>query len=63
MFLQLWPDGPSAYLGPADAVPVKRELAAAFGCETADVVIDGEVRATSALTLPRHSVEPYHSRE
>lgn len=31
LFLQGWRDGPSAYLSPADAVPLKRELAAAFG--------------------------------
>jgi hypothetical protein len=31
VFLQGWRDGPSAHLNPADAVPLRRELAAAFG--------------------------------
>lgn len=31
VLLQGWRDGPSAYLCPADAAPLKRELAAAFG--------------------------------
>ncbi len=31
LFLQGWRDGPSAYLSPADAVALTRELAAAFG--------------------------------
>jgi hypothetical protein len=31
VLLQGWPDGPTAYLCPADAAPLKRELAAAFG--------------------------------
>jgi hypothetical protein len=31
LLLQGWRDGPSAYLCPADAAPLKRELAAAFG--------------------------------
>ncbi|MFY9808228.1 MAG: hypothetical protein WCB57_08685 [Pseudonocardiaceae bacterium] len=30
LLLEDWRDGPSAYLGPADAVPLRRELAAAF---------------------------------
>jgi hypothetical protein len=30
LFLQVWPDGPSVYLGRGDAGPLKRELAAAF---------------------------------
>jgi hypothetical protein len=31
LFLQRWRDGPSAYLSPSDATPLRRELAAAFG--------------------------------
>lgn len=31
LILQERPDGPRAWLSPADAVPLKRELAAAFG--------------------------------
>lgn len=31
LFLQGWRDGPSAHLSPADAVPLRRELAAALG--------------------------------
>lgn len=31
LFLECWRDGPSAYLCPADAVPLQRELAKAFG--------------------------------
>ncbi|MBV9162342.1 MAG: hypothetical protein JO281_12485 [Pseudonocardiales bacterium] len=31
LFLQGWRDGPSVHLSPADAVPLRRELAAAFG--------------------------------
>lgn len=31
VLLQGWREGPSAYLCPADAAPLKRELAAAFG--------------------------------
>lgn len=31
LLLQGWRDGPSAHLNPADAVPLRRELAAAFG--------------------------------
>lgn len=31
LFLQSWRDGPSAHLSPADAIPLRRELAAAFG--------------------------------
>jgi hypothetical protein len=31
LLLEAWRDGPSAYLSPADAVPFKRQLAAAFG--------------------------------
>ncbi len=30
LLLEGWWEGPSAYLGPADAVPLRRELAAAF---------------------------------
>lgn len=30
LFLQSWRDGPSAHLSPADAVPLRRELAAAY---------------------------------
>ncbi|MBV9140860.1 MAG: hypothetical protein JO115_08070 [Pseudonocardiales bacterium] len=32
LLLQGWRDGPSAHLNPADAVPLRRELAAAFEC-------------------------------
>lgn len=31
LLLEGWWDGPSAHLSPADAVPFKRQLAAAFG--------------------------------
>jgi hypothetical protein len=31
LLLKAWRDGPSAYLSPADAVPLRRQLAAAFG--------------------------------
>ncbi|MGH3927819.1 MAG: hypothetical protein ACRDTT_33965, partial [Pseudonocardiaceae bacterium] len=31
LLLEGWRDGPSAYLSPADAVPFRRQLAAAFG--------------------------------
>lgn len=31
LFLEAWREGPSAYLSPADAVPLRRALAAAFG--------------------------------
>ncbi len=31
LFLQGWRDGPSAYISPFDAIPLRRELAAAFG--------------------------------
>lgn len=31
LFLQGWQDGPTAYLSPADAVPLRREPAGAFG--------------------------------
>lgn len=31
LLLEGWRDGPNAYLSPADAVPFKRQLAAAFG--------------------------------
>lgn len=31
LFLPGWRDGPSAHLSPADAIPLRRELAAAFG--------------------------------
>jgi hypothetical protein len=31
LFLEGWQDGPSAYLYPADAVPLRRELARTFG--------------------------------
>lgn len=31
LFLEGWRDGPSAYLCPADAVPLRRELARSFG--------------------------------
>jgi hypothetical protein len=31
LLLEAWRDGPSAYLSPADAVPLRRQLAAAFG--------------------------------
>ncbi len=44
LFLQIWPDGPSVYLGSADAVPLTRELAAAFGCELAGRSRRGETR-------------------
>lgn len=44
LFLQVWPDGPSAYLGPADAVALKRELATAFGCEPTGRNRRGETR-------------------
>jgi hypothetical protein len=30
LLLEAWRDGPSAYLSPADAVPLRRALAAAF---------------------------------
>ena len=30
LVLQTWRDGPSVYLSPADAVPLRRDLAAAF---------------------------------
>lgn len=33
VYLQGWPVGPNAYLGPDDAKPLKRELASAFGSE------------------------------
>ena len=31
LLLEAWRQGPSAYLSPADALPFKRQLAAAFG--------------------------------
>lgn len=31
LLFEAWRDGPSAYLSPADAVPFRRQLAAAFG--------------------------------
>ena len=31
LFLQGWRDGPSVYLSPADAVPLRWELASVFG--------------------------------
>lgn len=31
LLLEAWRGGPSAYLSPADAVPLKRQLAVAFG--------------------------------
>ena len=31
LLLEGWRDGPSAYLCPTDAMPLRRELAAAFG--------------------------------
>jgi hypothetical protein len=40
LFLQDWWDGPSAHLSPADAVPLRRELAAAFGCP--ELAVHGE---------------------
>jgi hypothetical protein len=45
LFLQGWRDGPSAHLSPADAVPLRRELAAAFdGTELAVRGDRGEAR-------------------
>lgn len=44
LFLQIWPGGPSAYLSPADAVPLKRELVAAFRSELAGRSRRGETR-------------------
>jgi hypothetical protein len=45
LFLQGWRDGPSAHLSPADTVPLRRELAAAFGgTELAVHGEQGEVR-------------------
>jgi hypothetical protein len=40
LFLQGWRDGPSAHLSPADAVPLRRELAAAFG--SAELAVGGD---------------------
>ena len=34
LLLEGWRDGPSAYLIPADAMPLRRQLAAAFGRST-----------------------------
>lgn len=31
LLLEGWPDGPSAYLSPSDALPLRRELTRAFG--------------------------------
>lgn len=31
LLLEAWRDGPSAYLSPADAMPLRRQLAVAFG--------------------------------
>jgi hypothetical protein len=31
LVLHGWRDGPTAYLSPSDAIPLRRELAAAFG--------------------------------
>jgi hypothetical protein len=40
LFLQGWRDGPSAHLSPADAVPLRRELSAAF--EGTELAVHGE---------------------
>lgn len=39
LLLEGWRDGPSAYLSPADAVPFRRQLAAAFG--SPDLTLSG----------------------
>jgi hypothetical protein len=55
-------------LCPADAAPLKRELAAAFGSmeltldggeAMSGAVVEGEVLITGPLALPAHTVAPH----
>lgn len=46
------PDGPRLHRSPADAMPLRRELAAAFGRTK-----PGQVLATEALALPVYTPE------
>lgn len=57
LLLQGWRTGPSAYLTPDDALPVRQALAAAFGSDPLGTD-PGQAAAEQSLRLPTDTVEP-----
>jgi hypothetical protein len=65
LVIQGRPYGPRVYLCPDDSVPLKQELAGAFGSSVlaaAGTVVTDEVLTDVSFVLPGQSVEPYWDR-